>query len=170
MQKEKKHTLREIVVGKIMLMVWWHGIYTEENIFVRTSTQKGDILIENRHWRDRSADAKNIIRKEILWRKVDGRKYDNVKTSWLSVNESESQLKSVYKSIIKFAVKIINISRGEIRRKIRDMMEILWWKNMLRSEDKIWRKKNCSGNTREWKHWKICLRKKLCKKNEKYYQ
>ena len=44
----EKHTLRETFGGKIMQMVRWHGTYFEENIFARISTQKGDILIENR--------------------------------------------------------------------------------------------------------------------------
>ena len=48
MLKKKKNTLREIVVGEIMRMVKGQGIYTEEHIYVRTSAQKENILIDNR--------------------------------------------------------------------------------------------------------------------------
>ena len=51
MLKEKKNTLRETFRGKNVQMVRLYGIYTEENLFMRTSIQKGNILIENRHWR-----------------------------------------------------------------------------------------------------------------------
>ena len=44
----------------MMLMVRLHGIYTKENVFVRTSTQKGNILIKNRRCRVKSTGAKYI--------------------------------------------------------------------------------------------------------------
>ena len=51
MLKEKKNTLRETFRGKNVQMVRLYGIYTEENLFVRTNIQKGNILIGNRRWR-----------------------------------------------------------------------------------------------------------------------
>ena len=36
---------------------------------------------------------------------------------------------------------------------------------MFRSENKLWRKINCSGNTQEWNAEKICWRRKLCTKS-----
>ena len=46
--EDKKNNLKETFGGKIMLNVRLNGIYTEENVFLKRSTQKGNILIENR--------------------------------------------------------------------------------------------------------------------------
>ena len=44
----------------MILMVRLHEMHTEGSVFVRTSTQKGNILIKNRRCRVKSTGAKYI--------------------------------------------------------------------------------------------------------------
>ena len=67
-------------------------IYTEENIFVRTSTQKGNILIEI------DTGGKDLLTRNIFLKSKYSEERQMEENTILTVKESESQLKCIYKN------------------------------------------------------------------------